>query len=88
MGISLAFFASLKQKIIRNFHKKEKSMTIHEARNLKAQQIRMCRKYIRTARSLGLTETSTSLRYWTRQLQEWRTTSVHFIMQELFRGVS
>ena len=61
-------------------------MTLHQARNLKAQQIRMCRKYIRVARSLGLTETSTSLRYWTQQLQEWRTTPIHFIMRERFKG--
>lgn len=40
-------------------------MTLHQARNLKAHQIRTCRKYIRVAQSLGLTEASTSIRYWT-----------------------
>lgn len=61
-------------------------MNLNQARKLKAQQIRLCRKYLRIARSLGLTETSTSIRYWTQRLQEWRTTPIHFIMREPFRG--
>ena len=61
-------------------------MTLHQARNLKAQQIRLCRKYIRAAQSLGLTEKSTSIRYWTQQLQEWRAIPIPFIMRELFKG--
>ncbi|MYC75724.1 hypothetical protein F4X10_08180 [Candidatus Poribacteria bacterium] len=61
-------------------------MTLHQARNLKAQQIRLCRKYLRVAQSLGLTEKSTSIRYWTQRLLEWRTMPIHSIMREVFRG--
>ena len=47
-------------------------MTVQQARNLKAQQIRKCREYLRRANALGLTPKSTSVRYWTQELQAWR----------------
>ena len=34
------------------------------ARNLKANKLRECRKYLRRAQGMGLSEKSTSIRYW------------------------
>lgn len=43
-------------------------------RNRKAREIRNCRKYIAYAKSQGLSEKSTTLRYWKQQLQHVRET--------------
>lgn len=47
-------------------------MTVQQARNLKAHQIRKCRSYLRRANDLGLTPNGTFVRYWTQELQAWR----------------
>ena len=48
-------------------------MTHTEARNLKAQQIRLCRHYLTVAKkTLGLGPESTTVRYWTDTLENWR----------------
>jgi len=48
-------------------------MTHTEARNLKAQQIRICRHYLAIAKNtLGLSPESTTVRYWTDTLKTWR----------------
>ena len=46
------------------------------ARNLKAEKIRECRKYLHRAQGMGLSEKSTSVRYWRKQVQEWRETEI------------
>ena len=43
-----------------------------ENRNRKARQIRNCRKYLTVAKQMGLTEKSTTVRFWKQQLQELR----------------
>ncbi|MDE0681641.1 MAG: hypothetical protein OXI63_01880 [Candidatus Poribacteria bacterium] len=52
-------------------------MTHTEARNLKAQQIRLCRHYLTVAKkTLGLSPESTTVRYWTDTLETWRATPI------------
>ena len=41
-------------------------------RQQKAREIRICRKYLRRAKAMGLTPKSTTVRYWTRVLEELR----------------
>lgn len=56
-------------------------MTHTEARNLKARQIRICRHYLAVAKRLGLSSESTTVRYWTDTLANWRAMSVIEISQ-------
>ena len=52
-------------------------MTHTEARNLKARQIRICRHYLAVAKQqLGLGPKSTTVRYWTDTLEDWRATPI------------
>ena len=51
------------------------------ARNLKARQIRICRHYLAVAKGLGLGSKSTTVRYWTDTLAEWRALSIKEIAQ-------
>ena len=55
-------------------------MTVQQALNLKAQQIRKCRKYLERANDLGRTEKTPSVRYWTQELQEWRILPIPTLM--------
>ena len=57
-------------------------MTVQPARNLKAQQIRKCRKYLRRASDLGLTSNATSVRYWIQELQAWRMIPIPTLMAQ------
>ena len=41
-----------------------------ENRKRKAREIRTCRKYLKRATEMGLTENSTTVRFWTQRLQE------------------
>ena len=57
-------------------------MTHTEARTLKARQIRICRHYLAVAKNiLGLGPKSTTVRYWTDTLAEWRAISIEEITQ-------
>ena len=49
------------------------------ARKEKAKQLRRCRKYLAVARQIGLTEKSTTVRYWTQALADWRALPVKAI---------
>ena len=51
------------------------------ARNEKAKQLRRCRHYLSVARQIGLTEKSTTVRYWTQALAEWRAMPIYLIAQ-------
>ena len=42
------------------------------ARDVKARQIRLCRKYLGVAKGMKLTPNSPTIRYWTNQLTDWR----------------
>ena len=55
-------------------------MTHTEARNLKAQQIRICRHYLAVAKkTLGLGPESTTVRYWTHTLETWKAMPIEEI---------
>ena len=56
-------------------------MTHTEARTLKARQIRICRHYLAVAKRLGLSPKSTTVRYWTETLADWRAMSAIEISQ-------
>ena len=52
-------------------------MTHTEARNLKARQLRICRHYLAVAKQqLRLGPKSTTIRYWTDTLENWRATPI------------
>ena len=59
-------------------------MTEQEARDKKAFEIRICRKYLNRAKSLGLSDKSPTVRFWTETLEDWRWTPVAEI-QELIK---
>ena len=42
------------------------------ARDMKAQQIRLCRRYLSIAKGMNLTPNSPTIRSWTNQLTDWR----------------
>ena len=50
-----------------------------EARRRKAKEIRICRYYLEVAKKSGLSEKSTSVRYWRHTLAEWRATPLFVI---------
>lgn len=57
--------------------------TVQDARNLKARQIRTARKYLFVAKRLGLSEKSTSVKYWTQALQNWRNLRIDAIVNAM-----
>ena len=57
-------------------------MTVQQARNLKAQQIRKCRKHLRRASDLGLTPNATSVRYWAQEPHDWRLIPIPTLMAQ------
>lgn len=46
--------------------------TTQERRDEKARQIHICRHYLAVAKQLGLSDTSTTVRYWKGRLAECR----------------
>ena len=56
-------------------------MTEQEARNRKAKEIRICRKYLYIAKSLGLSDKSPTVRFWMQMLDEWRWTEIAEIQE-------
>ena len=51
------------------------------ARDMKAHQIRLCRKYLGVAKGMKLTPNSPTVRYWTNQLTEWQELPIYQAMQ-------
>ena len=49
------------------------------ARNEKARQLRLCRHYLSRAKKQGLSEKSTTIRYWRMMLAEWRAEPIESI---------
>ena len=49
------------------------------ARNEKARQLRLCRQYLAKAEKQGLSEKSTTIRYWRMMLAEWRAEPIEVI---------
>ena len=49
------------------------------ARNHKADQLRLCRRYLAKANRIGLTDKSTTVRYWKQTLAEWRAMPIRGI---------
>ena len=60
---------------------KAQDMTEQEARDRKAKEMRLCRKYLGVAKSLGLSDESPTVRYWTQELDEWRWTDIEEIQE-------
>lgn len=54
---------------------------VQAARDMKARQIRLCRSYLAKAKSLKLSPKSTSVRYWTNELNGWRELPIYQAMQ-------
>ena len=50
-----------------------------QARNEKARQIRLCRHYLSGALKQGLSEKSTTVRYWRMTLAQWRAEPIWVI---------
>ena len=53
------------------------------ARNEKAKQLRLCRKYLAIAKQQGLSAKSTTVRYWTQALAEWRAMPIYAISERI-----
>ena len=53
------------------------------ARREKAKQIRICRHYLARAKQQGLSEKSTTVRYWRHTLAEWRAEPIFVIAKEI-----
>ena len=56
-------------------------MTEQEARDRKALEIRICRKYLGVAKSLGLSNKSPTVRFWRQTLENWRWTEIAEIQE-------
>ena len=56
-------------------------MTEQEARNRKAVEIRLCRKYLNVAKSIGLSEKSPTVRFWRQTLENWQWTEIEEIQE-------
>ena len=50
-----------------------------QARRKKAKEIRICRHYLAEAKKQGLSEKSTTIRYWRMMLAEWRAEPIESI---------
>lgn len=62
-----------------NWH--EMDASTQKARNRKAKQIRLCRKYLSRARVRGYSAKSTTVQKWTLMLRYWRDVSVYAIVE-------
>ena len=49
------------------------------SRNEKAKQLRLCRHYLAVGKQQGLSPKSTTVRYWTQLLTEWRAIPIRGI---------
>ena len=50
-----------------------------QARNRKSDEIRSCREYLAKAKKQGLSEKSTTIRYWRMTLAQWRAEPIWVI---------
>ena len=53
------------------------------ARDRKSKQLRLARKYLATARLLGLPDDSTTVRYWSAHLADWRGIPITAIVEDI-----
>ena len=59
------------------------SAATQAARKRKSDEIRLCRHYLASAKQQGLSEKSTSVRYWRMMLAEWRAEPIFVIAKEI-----
>ena len=53
------------------------------ARDRKAKELRLGRKYLSTARLLGVPDDSTTVRYWLAHLADWRGIPITAIVEDI-----
>ena len=67
----------------------DRNTTVHQqARDRKANELRIGRKYLAVAHRLGLSDKSTTVRSWTRHLQYWRSLPIHLLVADMQRKQS
>ena len=52
-----------------------------QARTLKAKKLRECRMYLHRVLDMGLGDRSTSVRFWRKELAEWKNTPIFSIAE-------
>ena len=57
-----------------------------QARHKKAKEIRLCRHYLAEAKKQGLSEKSTTIRYWRMTLAAWRAEPMRVVRSRLWRN--
>ena len=52
-----------------------------QARTLKAKKLRECRLYLKRVLEMGLSEKSASVRFWRKELADWRAAPIYAIIE-------